>query len=82
MNNRSPRIFANQLLGSLFDSCQNNMSESWREWVMHRASSVLVPTVEYYSSLPPQEPLFSLYYVIHPVRLSGKCGQRLFGRAP
>ncbi len=76
---RSTRILANQLLGSRFDPFQVKMSESFRDKVRHRVGTVLVPDVEDNSSLPLQELLFSLYYVIRPVRSSGRYGQRLFG---
>jgi hypothetical protein len=75
----SPRILANQLLGSRFDPFQVKMSESFRDKVRHRVGTVLVPDVEDNSSLPLQELLFSLYYVIRPVRSNGGYDQRLFG---
>lgn len=76
---RSPRTLANQLLGSLFDPFQINMSKSFRDKVGHRVGTVLVPDVEDNSSLPLQELLFSLYYEIRSVRSSGEHGHRLFG---
>jgi hypothetical protein len=76
---RSPRILANQLLGSRFDPFQVKMSESFRDKAKHRVGTVLVPDVEDNSSLPLQELLFSLYYVIRPVRSNGGYAQRLLG---
>jgi hypothetical protein len=77
---RFPRTLANQLLGSLFDPFQINMSESFRDKGGHRVGTVLVPDVEDNSSLPLQEPPFSLYYVIRPVRPGGRYGHRLSER--
>jgi hypothetical protein len=81
---RSPRILANQLLGSCFDPFQVKMRACLRDKTGHRVGTVLVSTVLVsnmadYSSLALQELLFSLYYAIRPVRSSGRYGQRLFG---
>jgi hypothetical protein len=76
---RSPRILANQLPGSRFDPSRVKMSESFRDKAKHRVGTVLVSNMADYSSLPLQELLCSLYYVIRPVRSSGRYGQRLFG---
>jgi hypothetical protein len=75
----SPRTFANRLLGSLFDPFLIKMSESLRDKVSPRVGTVLVPNVEDYSALELQEPLFSLYHAIRPVRSSGRCDQRRSG---
>jgi hypothetical protein len=76
---RSPRVMASQLLGSLIDPFQVEMSESFRDKVRHRVGAVLVSNMADYSSLALQELLFSLHYAIRPVRSSGRYGQRLFG---
>ncbi len=76
---RSPRILANQLLGSCFDPFQVKMRACIRDKTGHRVGAVLVSNMADYSSLALQELLFSLYYVIRPVRSSGRYGRRLFG---
>ncbi len=76
---RSPRILANQLLGSCFDPFQVKMRACLRDKTGHRVGTVLVSNMADYSSLALQELLFSLYYAIRPVRSSGRYGRRLFG---
>jgi hypothetical protein len=76
---RSPRILANQLLGSCFDPFQVKMRACLRDKTGHRVGTVLVSNMADYSSLALQELLFSLYCVIRPVRSSGRYGRRLFG---
>jgi hypothetical protein len=79
VGDRSPRIFANQLLGSSFDPLQVKMRACLRDKTKHCVGTVLVSNMADYSSLALQELLSSLYYVIRQVRSSGRYGQRLFG---
>jgi hypothetical protein len=68
-----------QLEESRFHPFRVKMRERLRDKVRYCAYTALIPTVEDQEHLPLPKPLFPLYYVVRPVRLSGRYGQRLFG---
>jgi hypothetical protein len=54
--------------------------ERLRDKVLYCARAALTPTPEDWELLPLPQPFFPLYYVLRPIRLSGRYGQRLLGR--
>lgn len=54
--------------------------ERLRDKVLYCARAALTPTPEDWDLLPLPQPFFPLYYVLRPIRLSGRYGQRLLGR--
>ncbi len=54
--------------------------ERLRDKVLYSARAALTPTPEDWELLPLPQPFFPLYYVLRPIRLSGRYGQRLLSR--
>ena len=54
--------------------------ERLRDKALYCARAALTPTPEDWELLPLPQPFFPLYYVLRPIRLSGRYGQRLLGR--
>ncbi len=66
----------------MFRPIHVKMRERLRDKVRYCARTAMTHTVGDWMALPLPRPLFSLYYVLRPIRLAGKYGVRLFKRTP
>jgi hypothetical protein len=74
----SPKRFSEVM----FRSIHVQMRERLRDKVRYCVRSATTHTVGDWMALPLPRPLFSLYYVLRPIRLVGKYGGRLFKWTP
>jgi hypothetical protein len=68
------------LEGSYFRPLYLKMRERWLDKIRYCIRTVTTQSVEDLELLPLPKSLFSLYYVLRSIRLTGKYGRRLLGR--
>lgn len=65
---------------SQFHPFRVTMRERTRDKLRYCANVALVPSVEDWNAVPLPKPLFPLYYLLRPIRLTGRYGKRTIGQ--